>query len=149
MPGTPAKTRQNKLDQVLRWPTPRSRNWAREFLNVAKADSNIVAVIAVGSAVRPRASSRDVDLVVICRDQNLLKETPPLEVDLRAYTGAEVEARVKAGHEMLGSSVKLGRVLFERDRLWHKLTQSFRSRLPLTVFDPCPHEGRTGLSPVD
>src|SRR2546425_832686 len=78
-------------DQVLRWPTSRSRNWTSTFLDSAERNGNIVAAVAVGSAVRPDVPSADIDLVVICGDPALLKAVPPLEVDLRAYPAAKVD----------------------------------------------------------
>ena len=117
--------------QVLRWPTPRSRDWTNTFLGSATSNPNVIAVIAIGSAVRPRVPSADVDLVVICKDPDAFNETPPIEVDLRVYSQADIDAQLKSGHDMLGWAVRFGRVLFQRDCFWDKIVDSWRHRLPL------------------
>ena len=129
----PATAREGTSGEVLRWPTPRSRDWTEALLGSAGSNPNIVAVVAVGSAVRPQVPSADIDLVVICRDPSALNVTPPLEVDLRAYSAADVDARLEAGEDVLGLAVKFGRVLFQRDRFWDRIVESWRDRLPL----PC------------
>src|SRR5450759_3796324 len=70
---------------IRRWPTPRSKAWTLQFLNEAPDNDNIIAVVAVGSAVRPAVASVDLDLVVICREPANLHVKPPLEIDLRTY----------------------------------------------------------------
>lgn len=116
---------------VLRWPTLRSRDWTRVFVDSARANANIVAVVAVGSAVRPDVPSSDIDLLVICSDPSSFNEARPLEVDLRVYSAAEVDARLAAGHDMLGWAVRFGRVLFQRHCYWDRIIESWRDRLPL------------------
>ena len=118
--------------QVLRWPTRRSRDWTERFLHFARSNPNIIAVVAIGSAVRPRVPSADVDLLVICRDPHALNEDhPPMEVDLRAYSGGDVDVQLRSGHDMLGWAVRFGRILFQRNRFWDKIVQSWHDRLPL------------------
>ncbi len=117
--------------QVLRWPTARSKYWTNNFLDSARSNPNIVAVIAVGSAVRPRVSSSDVDLVVICREPHALKEARPLEIDLRAYPEAEIDTQLKSGHDVLGWAVRFGKVLYQRDCFWDRVFNSWHHRLPL------------------
>jgi len=127
----PPSTTERVSGQVLRWPTPRSRDWTNAFLESADRDPNIIAVVAVGSAVRPRVPSADIDLIVICRDPDVLSEVPPLEVDMRAYSVADIDARLESGHDLLGWAVRFGRVLFQREFFWDRLCDSWRLRLPL------------------
>ena len=117
--------------RVFRWPTLRSRDWTDAFLKSAQNDPNILAIVAVGSAVRPEVSSADVDFVVFCRDPLALRETPPLEVDLRAYSAGDVNDKLQGGHDMLSWAVQFGRVLFQRDGFWDEVIDSWRNRLPL------------------
>jgi len=117
--------------RVLRWPTLRSKDWTNAFLESAKNDPNILAVVAVGSAVRPGVSSADVDFVVFCKDPSALKETPPLEVDLRAYSTADIDEKLQSGHDMLSWAVRFGQALFQRDGFWDRVVDSWRNRLPL------------------
>ncbi|MBI3210690.1 MAG: hypothetical protein HYZ37_17535 [Candidatus Solibacter usitatus] len=121
----------NALSGILRWPTDESKQWVAQFLNLAHADSNIVAVIAIGSAVRPNVPSADVDLLVIAEDPVLHTGNRPLEVDLRAYAVAEANQQIANGNDMLGWAIKFGRLLFQRDRYWTKVVESWRHRLPL------------------
>jgi hypothetical protein len=125
----------NPTDQlkqkVLRWPTDRSRTWARSFLEGAREDPNIVTVLAVGSAVRPHVQSVDFDILVICKDPSLFRQERPIEVDLRVYRADEIESKVHDGHDLLGWALKFGRVLFERDHFWTALSNSWQDRLPL------------------
>ncbi len=117
--------------QVLRWPTARSRDWTNTLVESAEGNLNILAVVAVGSAVRSRAPSADIDLVVICTDPDVLKVAPPLEVDLRAYSAAEIDTRLRSGHDLLGWAVRFGRVLYQRDCFWDRLLSSWHHCLPL------------------
>ena len=117
--------------QVLRWPTRRSKDWTEVFLHSARSDPNIIAVVAIGSAVRPHVPSADVDLVVICRDPHALNEDPPMEVDLRAYSAVDVDLQLRSGQDMLGWAVRFGRILFQRDGFWDEIVQSWHHRLPL------------------
>ena len=118
-------------DHILRWPTARSKHWTETFLCSAKSNPNILAVIAIGSAVRPGVSSSDLDLVVICKDPNAFNEAPPIEVDLRVYSAAGIDPQLKSSHDMLGWTVRFGQVLLQRDSFWNDVVNSWRHRLPL------------------
>jgi len=99
-PEMPRKTvdpTERVLAQVLRWPSRQAREWVVCFRETSESDPNIIAVIAVGSAVRPGVPSADVDLVAICRDPLLLKGARPFDVDLRAYPAADVMPGLRAG----------------------------------------------------
>jgi len=120
-----------QLAPIQRWPTPRSKVWTANFLDSARNDGNIVAVIAVGSAIRPAVSSVDLDLVVICRDPAELKYKPPIEIDMRAYAVEQVDRLIDSGNDLLGWAVKYGSALFQRDNYWDSIVTSWRHRLPL------------------
>jgi hypothetical protein len=117
--------------RVLRWPTDRSKNWIYSFVSSAMNDSNIIAIIAIGSAVRPDVSSTDIDLLTICADLHSLNRTPPIEVDLRAYALAEIDSKLGKGHDLLTWGIMFGHSLFQRERFWDALVTSWRSRMPL------------------
>lgn len=116
---------------VPRWPTERSRNWVRWLLDFARADTNILAAVAIGSAVRANVPSADLDLIVICGKPGNLAVNPPLEVDLRAFSEADIDGRIGSGHDLLGWAVKFGRVLFQRNHYWDRVVDSWQCRLPL------------------
>ena len=117
--------------RVLRWPTCRLRDWTAGFLQSAANDPNVIAVVAVGSAVRPQVASADLDLVVICQDPVILDRAHPLEIDLRAYASATVEAELKRGNDILGWAVMFGQLLYQDGCYWDRIIASWRDRLPL------------------
>src|SRR5438128_93776 len=102
------------VDQVLRWPTERAKKWTCNFLEHAKDDPSFIALVAIGSAVRPSVSSVDFDLLVICENREVLHLSPPIEVDLRVYLAAEVDGKVEGGHDLLVWAVMFGQVLYQR-----------------------------------
>ena len=117
--------------QILRWPTPSSKTWTLSLLETAQYDTNIIAIVAAGSAVRPNVASMDLDLVIICKNVTALRLKPPIEIDLRSYAATQVEDFLRTGHDLLNWAVKLGKVLFERDGYWQKLVARWQHRLPL------------------
>jgi hypothetical protein len=121
--------------QIHRWPTSRSKTWTATFLSSTQRDENIMAVIAVGSAVRPSVQSFDLDLVVICREPTKMKTKPPLEIDLRAYAATQVDDLIRSGNDLLGWTVKFGRVLFQREHFWDAVLETWLERLPLPSAD--------------
>jgi len=127
----PSSPNEGASDQVLRWPTRRSREWTEAFLRSARSNANITAVVAIGSGVRHDVPSADVDLVVICKDPHVFNAAAPMEVDLRTYSRVEVDVQLKSGNDMLGWAVRFGRVLFQRDCFWDEVVRSWRHRLPL------------------
>jgi predicted nucleotidyltransferase len=76
--------------QTLRWPTARSEAWTNAFVDRTDRDGNIIAIVAVGSAVRPDVASVDLDLIVVCKEPDKLATKAPIEVDLRAYPAVEI-----------------------------------------------------------
>jgi hypothetical protein len=118
-------------EQIQRWPTARSKNWTESFLDSAREDKNIMAVVAVGSAVRPSVPTFDLDLVVICRERAKLTAKPPIEIDMRAYAADQVDGLIRGGNDLLGWAVKFGKLLFQREGLWDTILESWHDRLPL------------------
>jgi hypothetical protein len=122
---------QSMVDQqVLRWPTPTSRLWTISLVESAFHDKNIIAVVATGSAVRPNIISKDLDLIVICRDSSALTLKPPIEIDLRIYEEKTIEDALKNGHDLLNWTIRFGKSLFDTEEYWHRLVHSWKSRLP-------------------
>ena len=85
---------------IYRWPTATSFNWLASFLERAEIDSNVVAVIVVGSAARPWVASDDLDLMVLCRDVKLLREKAPIEIDIRKANVDDVESNIRARQDL-------------------------------------------------
>lgn len=120
-----------RLDPVLRWPTQRSKDWVMSFLDFASGSSDIVAIVAVGSAVRPGVPSVDIDLLAIYQEAFNLQESAPIEVDLRTYSASEIDAKVSNGNDMLIWAIMFGKVLFQRNHFWDRFNNSWHRRLPL------------------
>lgn len=119
---------------VRRWPSPRTRDWLTLFLERAEADKNVVAVIVIGSAIRPEVASDDLDLLVLCRDVARLREKAPIEIDLRKADLHCVEEKIRAGHDLLIWAVRFGLPLLDKDGAWAGITRRWTNRLP--VPDP-------------
>lgn len=117
---------------ILRWPTARSRRWVDAFLEDASGDPNLVAVIAIGSAVRPGVESEDLDLLAVGRGRpGVPEQRPPIEVDLRRIALDRVEPSIRSRNDLLVSAVQFGRPLLDREGHWAAVTRRRRHRLPL------------------
>jgi hypothetical protein len=68
---------------------------------------------------------------VISAEDARLDVSPPIEVDLRTYSAAILDAQVARGHDLLGWAIKFGRVLFQRVHYWDKVVESWQDCLPL------------------
>ena len=124
------KTETNRLMGILRWPTPRAKRWVQDFLNAVESDANVLAVIAMGSSVRPGVTSLDLDLVVICKNSTALVCRPPMEIDVRKFDAANVRKETRSGNDLLGWCIKFGIILFERSRFWTNILQECSNNLP-------------------
>jgi len=122
-------------DAVKRWPTAQSKAWTADLLEHAGHNEEILAIVAIGSAVRPNVPSVDLDLLMVYRHPVKLPVKPPIEIDLRSYEASTVDQEIKRGNDLLGWAVKFGQVIFERDGYWTALVDSWRSRLPLPAAD--------------
>jgi hypothetical protein len=92
----------------------------------------VLAVVVYGSAVRDVEDSADVDLLVVhTGDDQPPFTAPPLDVDVRAYPGAEIDARIAAGHDVLGWALRYGIPAYERECFWSGLVSRWKHRLPL------------------
>jgi hypothetical protein len=122
----------SEFSPIRRWPTEKSKLWVHDYVWRARYDPNILAVVAVGSAVRDAVTSNDLDLVTIVKG-NVEKaiERAPVEVDLRAYSSNDLEQKILDGNDYLGWAVKFGQVLDEKDKFWTTLVKKLNNQLPL------------------
>jgi predicted nucleotidyltransferase len=117
--------KQTRIDSsvIRRWPSSATRRWFESFgANIVK-DDNVLALVAVGSTVRSNVRSDDLDLVVICRDCKQFHYKAPIEVDVRTFEAARVEAELSSGHPLLGWAVRFGMVVFDRSEMWKAQAQ--------------------------
>ena len=135
----------NPIDRsVCRWPTTHARQWTLDFLRRAQDDTNVMAVIAIGSAVRDNVTSDDLDLLVLCRDRDTLCERAPIEVDLRAYDVDDVDRQIANGRDLLTWAVLFGRPLLDRFQTWESIVGRWQARVPLP--DPCAARSRAAAT---
>ena len=119
---------------IRRWPTDRARQWLSSFLDRARRNPNVVAVIAVGSAVRVGVASDDLDVVVLCRDAKQFRERAPIEVDLRRLDLDCVDESIRAGRDLVIWAVRFGRPLLDRDRVWAGIVRNWKDGLPVPDY---------------
>ena len=129
---------------VCRWPTAHARQWTLDFLCRAQDDTNVVAVIAIGSAVRDNVPSDDLDLLILCRERERLCERAPIEVDLRAYDVVDVDRQIAKGRDLLTWAVLFGRPLLDRFQTWKSIVGRWQERVPLP--DPCVARSRAAAT---
>ncbi|MGQ0651291.1 MAG: hypothetical protein ACT4P4_03325 [Betaproteobacteria bacterium] len=119
------------LGAVERWPTGKAKSWTARFLREAASGDDIVAVVAIGSAVRKNVPSVDLDLLVVQKSEPRLAVKAPLEIDVRSYAAGQIEPEIAAGNDLLGWAVRYGRPLYERDGYWSCVLAKWQDKLPL------------------
>lgn len=122
--------REHGLDVVRRW-VGSSRNWIESFLAEAKSNPSIIAIVAMGSAVRERGHRRsDMDLLVLYSGKRPLVEAP-LEVDIRWYPINKLEELLSSGHEIVCWALKFGFALYDVEGRWTELERKWKDRIPM------------------
>lgn len=116
---------------VVSWPDDDALRWTRLLIETARRDSAVTAVIATGSAVRDVERSDDLDLVLVYRTTRPLLPLPPISVDMRCYSQADIVPRLTVGHSHLSHAMRFGQPLFERNRWWSRLRTDWNPRLLL------------------
>jgi len=120
----------SELDTIRRW-AGHSESWVTSFLRDVRACPSIVAVVAIGSAVRNQGHPRsDLDLVVLYRGQRPAL-SPPAEVDIRLYAIPSVEEKLATGHEVLGWAIQFGIPLYDPEGVWERWSRKYRHRVAL------------------
>jgi len=123
------------LASVRSWPSEAAKSWTLHAIRHSKRDARIQAIVASGSAVREVEQSDDLDLLIVHRTGRPKLPSPSIDVDLRFYEEAQLLRGLERGHDYLLWTVRCGRVLFERDGWWTRLTADWRHRLPLPSAD--------------
>ncbi len=132
-PGDPALARRDPPppDAIRRWPAAGVRNWVTAFLERARRDPNIAAVVAIGSAVRPGVDSDDLDLIVCCHDARLLHERAPPAIDLRSRNLLDADREIARGGDLLIWAVRFGKPLLDKAGGWQSVLRRWEGHLPL------------------
>jgi hypothetical protein len=116
---------------VLRWPSANARAWLCDFLRSASESDDVLAVVAMGSAVRPSVESADLDLLAIIRDGSELVARSPIEIDLRSRQLGAAEAELESGGDLVSWAVRYGVPLYDPESVWAGLCESWGGRLRL------------------
>lgn len=132
------------IDLVIkRWPTRNARDWLKQFLVEVSADANVLGVIAIGSAVRSTVDSEDLDMVAICDEKRAFNYRAPIEVDLRAFERRDVEEKLARGNDLLGWTVRFGKILYDEHGVWAETCQRWVGQLPLPDSEVARSRART------
>lgn len=135
--GAAQPTPVSRLEQAIRsWPSPEAHEWTRRMVQTACANPSVLAVVAIGSAVRMVNASDDVDfLLIYASDEPPAFGLQPLDVDVLQYAAPTVDDKLALGHDLLGWATQFGVLLFERDGYWSGLTHRWISCIPLPSAD--------------
>src|SRR5439155_25821101 len=76
---------QDWMRYVLRWPTAASRDWAARAFAQLCSSPDILAVVVLGSTVRPAESSYDFDCLYIYQGGPADIPAAPNDVDVRGF----------------------------------------------------------------
>ena len=118
------------LSVVRRW-IGDSEAWVRHLLVIAHEHPGIVAVVVMGSAVRPRGHRRsDVDLLVVY-DEVKPKLQPPVEVDIRYHSTRNLADLVIKGHEIVCWALKYGVPIYDPNGYWASFRKTWISKVGL------------------
>lgn len=126
-------TKQIGIDSgvIRRWPSPATRRWFESFGTNIVRDENVLALVAVGSAVRSNVRSDDLDLVVVCTDRKQFHYKAPIEVDLHVFDAPSLDAQLTSGHPLLGWAVRFGKAIFDRGGTWSEVARVWFDKVPL------------------
>lgn len=123
------------LECVRKWPSDRARSWCEKFIESASKQSNIDAIILVGSASRMVSQIADIDFIVIYSNEKPILNRPPMDVDIRSYARNTISKLLSKGHDLLGWAIKLGCIVYEKNHYWTKLRSRWLDRVKFPSVD--------------
>lgn len=118
------------LGVIQRWSTVGASRWAARVFPELCRNSSVLAVVALGSGVRPIDSAYDFDCLYVFRGAPPEIGRPPHDVDLRGFEASTVNSLISSGHDLLVWTIKFGRVVCEHDEYWSRLVSAWLPRLP-------------------
>lgn len=120
---------------IVRWPSEQARSWLTAFVERCQRDENVVAIVAIGSAVRSAVAADDLDILVLCLDRAALKDRAPIEIDVRKANACEIESDIRGGDVLAAWAVLFGRPLLDKEHVWEGVVQRWKDRVPLPDKD--------------
>jgi hypothetical protein len=127
------------LDGLVRWPSAQAQDWALRALPQLAADTEVLAVVFFGSAVRKVRRPGDLDCLIIYGRRAPLLLSVPIDVDVRSYAASQVEALIEKGHDILGWALRFGVLAHEKRRYWSHLCETWSGRLPMPSLSSALH----------
>jgi len=125
--------RQLETDNLLpvrRW-VGNSRHWLSAFLATAPASPEVIAVIAMGFAVRESGHRRsDFDILLVYRGARPTVQAP-MEVDIRFAPVEQLNELAAQGNEIVCWALKFGASLYDPENRWEQLQNHWSGRIPL------------------
>ncbi len=118
------------LDSVRRW-VGSSRPWLTAFLADAPLLPQVVAVVAMGSAVRDRSHRRSDFDTLIVHTGSRPSVKAPMEVDVRFAAAEQLDELVSTGNEIVCWALVFGVALFDPQDRWELLQTEWSGRVPL------------------
>jgi hypothetical protein len=119
------------LDCIHHWTSKSAQVWSRNFISSAREQQCIKAIIVVGSSIRNVSDNYDVDFIVIYDQQKPKFDTPPLDVDIRTFEQSTVEDLIAKKHDLLIWAIRLGCLVYERNRYWSNLRKRWKNKILL------------------
>lgn len=135
----------DRVAVIRRW-VGDSKRWLAAFLETAPSNCLIVAIVVIGSAVRERCHRRsDFDLLLIYRGKRPVIDAP-LEVDIRFVAIEGIGDQIAKGHEILCWALAFGTPVYDPERYWEHLQQSWSKRIPLPSAKEARARGQQTLA---
>lgn len=94
------------------------------------ANPRVLAVIVLGSAMRPVETSYDLDCLYVYTGERPATAIPTVDVDVRGFAASEVDDLIVNGQDLLIWSIRMGQMVCECDRYWTRLREHWLPRLP-------------------
>ncbi len=120
-----------RLGAIPCWPSEQAKGWVETFVEHVCQHPSSVAVVLLGSAVRPVNQVNDVDVLYIYKNERLRVPGRSIDVDLRSYSIDDVESLLAAGNDLLGWALRFGYLICEKDLYWTSLREKWLGRLPI------------------
>lgn len=128
----------DNINSVQRW-VGSSRGWLTRFLADAPLLPEVIAVIAMGSAVRDRSHRRSDFDVLVVYEASRPSLKAPMEVDVRFAAAEHLDELVSSGNEIVCWALTFGVPLFDPHGRWDRLQAEWSGRIPL----PAASEARS------
>ncbi len=112
-----------RLAFLSNWPSENAQVWVFDFARRACDCKRTMALVAIGSIVRPVPSVNDVDLLYIYEREPSDYRDHPLDVDVRLYPVSDIPGLLLKASDLLVWAINLGHLICQRESYWSDLCQ--------------------------